>query len=479
MINIVVVSHSAQLARGVQELAQQMMRADGCQLALAAGVDDEEHPIGTDAVRVMDAINSVAQGDGIDGIVVLMDLGSALLSAETALELLEPAVAEKVKLCSAPLVEGTLAAVVAANAGAPLAQVLAEAQGALQAKQAQLGEAPGAEENVGLPLAEGKSVSWLVQNPHGLHARPAARLAETLAPFDAELLLEKNGQCVNPRSLNQLALLQVRHGDTIRLIANGQQADQALAAFKALAEQHFGETISAQQQPSLHGMPVAESVSTGPVLQTASFWPVVAEKSIGTDDVINEQQRLREALQHTLSDLNKLAERTATLIGKPQAGIFGAHSMLLDDPDLQQQAYARIAQRLYCAERAWREVLEAVADDYLALDDAYLRARELDVRDLLRRTLSHLQQQTIPPIALAEPVILVMDEIMPSDVVMLDRRMVLGICLSGGSVVSHSAILAKAMGIPMVVGLSGCMEKTHCGQKVMLDAARGVLQLSH
>lgn len=476
MINIVVVSHSAQLARGVQELAQQMMRADGCQLALAAGVDDEEHPIGTDAVKVMDAINSVAQ---CDGVVVLMDLGSALLSAETALELLEPAVAEKVKLCSAPLVEGTLAAVVAANAGAPLSQVLAEAQGALQAKQAQLGEAPGAEENVGLPLAEGKSVSWLVQNPHGLHARPAARLAETLAPFDAELLLEKNGQCVNPRSLNQLALLQVRHGDTIRLIANGTQADQALAAFKALAEQHFGETISAQQQPSLHGMPVAESVSTGPVLQAASFWPAVAEKSIGADDVINEQQRLREALQHTLSDLNKLAERTATLIGKPQAGIFGAHSMLLDDPDLQQQAYARIAQRLYCAERAWREVLEAVADDYLALDDAYLRARELDVRDLLRRTLCHLQQQTIPPIPLAEPVILVMDEIMPSDVVMLDRRMVLGICLSGGSVVSHSAILAKAMGIPMVVGLSGCMEKTRSGQKVMLDAARGVLQLSH
>lgn len=476
MINIVVVSHSAQLARGVQELAQQMMRADGCQLALAAGVDDEEHPIGTDAVKVMDAINSVAQ---CDGIVVLMDLGSALLSAETALELLEPAVAEKVKLCSAPLVEGTLAAVVAANAGAPLAQVLAEAQGALQAKQAQLGEAPGAEENVGLPLAEGKSVSWLVQNPHGLHARPAARLAETLAPFDAELLLEKNGQCVNPRSLNQLALLQVRHGDTIRLIANGTQADQALAAFKTLAEQHFGETVSARQQPSLHGMPVAESVSTGPVLQAASFWPAVAEKSIGADDVINEQQRLREALQHTLSDLNKLAERTATLIGKPQAGIFGAHSMLLDDPDLQQQAYARIAQRLYCAERAWREVLEAVADDYLALDDAYLRARELDVRDLLRRTMCHLQQQTIPPIALAEPVILVMDEIMPSDVVMLDRRMVLGICLSGGSVVSHSAILAKAMGIPMVVGLSGCMEKTHSGQKVMLDAARGVLQLSH
>lgn len=104
-----------------------------------------------------------------------------------------------------------------------------------------------------------------MQNPHGLHARPAARLVEALAPFKAELVLEKQGQCVDPRSLNQLALLQVRHGDTIRLIADGAQADEALAAFKALAEQHFGETVSERQQPSLHGIPVAESVTSGPV----------------------------------------------------------------------------------------------------------------------------------------------------------------------------------------------------------------------
>lgn len=476
MINIVVVSHSAQLARGVEELALQMMRGDGCKLVLAAGVDDAEHPIGTDAIKVMEAIESVADGAGI---VVLMDLGSALLSAETALDLLDPQLAAKVRLCSAPLVEGTLAAVVAANSGAGLEQVLAEAQGALLAKQVQLGEAAPAVKNVELPLTHGESVSWTVQNSHGLHARPAARLAETLAPFDAELVLEKQGQCANPRSLNQLALLQVRHGDTIRLIADGPQAKQALAAFRALAEQHFGETVSEQQLPSLHGIPVAESVTSGPVLQALSFWPTVAERPIGADDVLTEQQRLREALQHTLSDLNRLAERTGTLIGKPQAAIFGAHSMLLDDPDLQQAAYTRIVQQQCSAEQAWRQEMEAIIEDYRALDDEYMRARELDVRDMLRRTLSHLQQQPLLPITLAAPSILVMDELMPSDVVMLDRRLVLGICLSGGNALSHSAILAKAMGIPMVVGMNDCLSKTRSGQKAMLDAARGVLQLSH
>lgn len=475
MINIVVVSHSALLAQGVEALARQMMRRDGCRLALAAGVEDEQNPIGTDALQVMAAIESVADGDGI---VVLMDLGSALLSAETALELLEPALAAKVTLCAAPLVEGTLAAVVAANAGGGLEQVLAEARGALQAKQAQLGETASALNAAELPPAQGKSVSWRVQNAHGLHARPAARLAEALAHFDAELVLEKGGQRVDPRSLNQLALLQVGHGDTIRLSADGRQADEALAAFNALAQQHFGEAVSGEQPLSLHGVPVAESVSSGPILQWRSVWPTLPARHTGVDDILHEQQRLRQALQQTLGDLNRLAERTATLIGKPQAGIFGAHSMLLDDPDLQQAAYTRIAQQCCSAEQAWRQELEAVAADYRALDDDYLRARELDVRDILRRTLSYLQQQPIAPITLSEPVILVMDEIMPSEVVMLDRRLVLGICLSGGNALSHSAILAKAMGMPMVVGMSDCLLQTRSGQTAMLDAARGVLQLS-
>ncbi|CAI2504125.1 Phosphoenolpyruvate-protein phosphotransferase [Serratia proteamaculans] len=90
-----------------------------------------------------------------------------------------------------------------------------------------------------------------------------------------------------------------------------------------------------------------------------------------------------------------------------------------------------------------------------------------------------VEELALPVITLTAPSILVMDELMPSDVVMLDRRLVLGICLSGGNALSHSAILAKAMGMPMVVGMNDCMSKTRNGQKAMLDAARGVLQLSH
>ena len=133
MIGIVVVSHSAMLAAGLKALADQL--GSPARLLLAAGVDDPDHPIGTDAIAVMSAIEEADDGSGV---LVLMDLGSALLSAETALELLPPDLSSRVRLCPAPLVEGSLAAVVAAGSGMSLDEVAAEALGALGPKQAML-----------------------------------------------------------------------------------------------------------------------------------------------------------------------------------------------------------------------------------------------------------------------------------------------------------------------------------------------------
>ncbi|EGK2838037.1 PTS-dependent dihydroxyacetone kinase phosphotransferase subunit DhaM, partial [Escherichia coli] len=127
MVNLVIVSHSARLGEGVGELARQMLMNDGCKLAIAAGIDDPDSPIGTDPIKVMEAIESVADTDHV---LVMMDIGSALLSAETALDLLDPAMAAKVRLCAAPLVEGTLAATVSAASGAGIDKVIADAMNA-------------------------------------------------------------------------------------------------------------------------------------------------------------------------------------------------------------------------------------------------------------------------------------------------------------------------------------------------------------
>lgn len=238
MIGIVVVSHSATLAAGLQALADQM--GSPARLLLAAGVDDPENPIGTDAIAVMSAIE---QADDGSGVLVLMDLGSALLSAETALELLPAELSARVRLSPAPLVEGTLAAVVAAGAGLSLDEVAAEALAGLQAKVAMLGGREVSTPAISEPVPEVTQLSWRhrVCNPHGLHVRPAAKLVAALKPFEAELTLYKGDKGVNPHSLTRLAMLDVRCGDEIELRASGPEAEQAILAFQALAEGRFGE----------------------------------------------------------------------------------------------------------------------------------------------------------------------------------------------------------------------------------------------
>src|SRR5437667_12640109 len=134
MVGTVIVSHSETWAAGVRELAAEMAGPD-VKLELAGGLA-EAGALGTDAVRVMEAIGRADSGDGV---LVLMDLGSAVLSAETALDFLTPEQRGAVLLCEAPLVEGAVAAAVAARLGEPLREVAKEARAGLQGKTAQLG----------------------------------------------------------------------------------------------------------------------------------------------------------------------------------------------------------------------------------------------------------------------------------------------------------------------------------------------------
>ncbi len=180
-VGLVVVSHSRALADAAVELAREMLQgpqtAVDVALEVAAGLDDGA--LGTDATAILDALTAADSGDGV---VVLMDLGSAVLSAELALELLDDEARERVVLCAAPLVEGLVVAAVQAAGGATRDAVAAEALDGLAGKQAHLGPAPQAHApeapDDGEASVEG---SFVVGNPHGLHARPAARLVQEAA----------------------------------------------------------------------------------------------------------------------------------------------------------------------------------------------------------------------------------------------------------------------------------------------------------
>lgn len=466
MVNLVIVSHSARLGEGVGELAQQMLMGGSCKIAIAAGIDDPQNPIGTDPIKVMEAIESVSDADHV---LVMMDIGSALLSAETALELLDPAIAAKVRLCAAPLVEGTLAATVSAASGADIDKVIADAMNALEAKREQLGLPSFTPEPHVTPAfsaqdAEAKSVSVVIKNHNGLHVRPASRLVATLSAFNADLLLEKNGKCVTPDSLNQIALLQVRCNDTVRLLASGEQADEALSAFRQLAAGNFGESQQDAQ---------AESPAT-PEVAGVAFWytPVLPPVSKASDRRPTEEQaRLRNALDLTLLDLMALTTRVEENWPGDLAAIFSGHHMLLDDPELFDTACTVLRSERCTAEYAWQQVLNGLSEQYRLLDDAYLQARYIDIDDLLQRTLRHLLQSPLTLPDVTAPAVLVADNLYPSTVLELDPHIVKGICLRAGSPFAHGAIIAREMGIGWVCQQGDALNGLQTGERLTLDVA--------
>lgn len=464
MVNLVIVSHSARLGEGVGELAQQMLMGGGCKIAIAAGIDDPQNPIGTDPIKVMEAIESVADTDHV---LVMMDIGSALLSAETALDLLDPTIAAKVRLCAAPLVEGTLAATVSAAAGADIDKVIADAMNALEAKREQLGLPSSASEPRITPSfsaqdASAKSVSVVIKNPNGLHVRPASRLVATLSAFNADLLLEKNGKCVTPDSLNQISLLQVRCHDTVRLLASGEQADDALAAFSRLAAENFGESledtaVAATSTEDIAGNAFCYAPALPPVRQASDLSPGA------------EQARLRNALDLTLLDLMTLITRVEDNWPGDLAAIFSGHHMLLDDPELFDTACALLRNEHCTAEYAWQQVLSGLSTQYRQLDDAYLQARYIDIDDLLQRTLRHLLQSPRVLPEFIAPAILVADDLFPSTVPELDPNVVKGICLREGSPLAHGALIAREMGIAWVCQQGDALNEVQTGERLTLD----------
>lgn len=240
MIGIVVVSHSDALARAAVELALQMGGDAPPAIEIAAGVDGG---FGTDAVAIAAAIDRAA---GEDGVLVVMDLGSAILSAEMAMEFASSTA--RVVLSPAPFVEGLIAAVVLAAAGADLDTVAGEARGALSAKLDQLGSpepapAPVSDE---APRDAASEVHFdaVIDNPSGLHARPAALFVKAASRHDAIVQLadlDRGGAAVPGRSLIALMALGVRPGTRIRVSASGPEARAALDELRALVEDGFGE----------------------------------------------------------------------------------------------------------------------------------------------------------------------------------------------------------------------------------------------
>ncbi|MCT8267807.1 phosphoenolpyruvate--protein phosphotransferase [Afifella sp. JA880] len=501
MIGIVVVSHSARLAEGVKELADGMTQVE-IPIAAAGGVDDPDNPLGTDGIRVLEAIHEVMSDEGV---LIFADLGSAKLSADMAIDLLEPEEQEKVKFCDAPLVEGVLAAAVQIASGGKLADVMREAQeaGAVAAPEAgsEDTDAPAARDD-----SDTKAEEFVIRNRHGLHARPASLLVQTMNGFDGDIRLEnltKGKKPVNAKSINGIMLSAVTGNDRIRLTAAPDEADAVFSAMRRLVEDNFGEDdempaeAPAPSKPApskaqaasspgtseapeatdtLTGITIAPGFALGPLHHVRQEMPKIEAAKI--DDPDAEIARFDEALKDAEAEIEAAMQAMGEGLSDYDRQIFSAHITYLHDPEITGGVRERIRSEKLGAAAIWQETMSELADTYSGLEDKLLQGRAADIVDVGQRVLRFLIGDEAASALPDEPAILAFHELRPSDVLRLADTSVLGICSAVGGETSHAGILASNLSIPVVFSLGEGLNGVKDGQKVLLDGGKARLDLA-
>lgn len=306
--------------------------------------------------------------------------------------------------------------------------------------------------------------SVVLANAHGLHARPATHLVNLTKSFQGDIQVAVDeGNFVSAKSLTRLLALGCKRGQTLRFIAEPEtDAVEALDKVILAVQQGLGEEVEPIQSSDIKVEQASEIPSHSKPLSTNTGIAASSGLAFGPVHVIKpkvyqyermglsvkaEKEKLDIALHAVKNNIHQVIAKSEVAEIKQ---IFQAHLEMLDDPDLINGVYQKINLNL-SAPAAWHEHIEAAAKEQAALPDRLLAERATDLRDIGDRVLAQLCGEVIIEEP-KEPYILIMYDVGPSDVARLNKDRVAGILTAVGGASAHSAIVARALGIPAIVG---------------------------
>ncbi len=463
MIGIVIVSHSLALAEAAHDFASTMAPNSSLKVEIAAG--DAQGELGTSATKIASAIKRAASGDGVW---VVVDLGSALLNSEMAVDLAGASNYEIVVSASS-LVEGLTAAMATAARGASLTEVELEACRASNLQQLSLPETPQPDVWSGWDDAAALETTARIVDKNGLHARPSARLAQAVASFDAQVRIRnssRSGPFVDASSITNLMTLGASAGDVMTIESCGRQAQETLDQLRDLLSDG---TNPAESNPEQELIGVSSGVAVGPVVRanrSRTDWMHATYEALSVSE---EQDRFNAALEAVKEELLHLAALTRATTGDSEALIIDSARNILDDFQLLNPVRNEI-QTGTSALQAWVVEVSSLLARVESLPEPYQRQRATDIRDLRDRVAAELAGV---PASLEDlkSGIIVAAELSAADVAQLDPKSCLGIATTHGSRTSHASILARSLSIPAIVGVSAETIEALIGRTVLLDAS--------
>jgi len=347
--------------------------------------------------------------------------------------------------------------------------------------------------------AAGRSVSSeaiLIPNATGLHARPAAVLANLAKRFSSRILLTRGDDQANAKSVVSIMGLEIAQNDKVVIVATGPDADAAIDSIAPQLAAGLGDEgavpapapATTEPDPAnapaprprsddpnlLLGVAASPGLGVGSVFQLRRDEIDVPETAAGEPRV--ERRHLEEAVERAKNELESLQTELRAKADPAKAAIFAAHQELLEDPDLIDIAESAIAKGKSAA-FAWQRAYSTHAERLSKLKNAIMAGRAADLRDVGRRVLGILTNHPTEEPAIPAGSILIAEELSPSDTAKLDPTQVLGFATVGGGATSHVAILARSLDIPAVAGIEPRALDLANGTQVILDGGKGQLRI--
>jgi multiphosphoryl transfer protein len=343
------------------------------------------------------------------------------------------------------------------------------------------------ERPAGVALADAPYVDVTLAPGLGLHARPATFLVDVAKRYASDIQIQHDGKLANCKALASLLKLGVEGGSPIRILARGVDQDAALNAVRQAVEDGLGEGAEPAALAETYawtpmsaarlitGVAASPGLAIGPLHQFKRTQMVVSDAT--PHDRAAEQQRLQQAVEAAHQQLDQVYEDVKSRAGRNEAAIFLAHQALLDDPDLMNELHERI-EAGHNAAWSWQQAIDARVSDLQQLGNERLAARAADFHDVGQRVLRLLAWTAEGDAPLPEePVIVVAEDLTPSDTARLDPRRTLGVCTASGGPTSHTAIIARSLDIPAIVGAGAALLEQANGTMCILDGAAGVLYI--
>ncbi|MCL6571469.1 MAG: phosphoenolpyruvate--protein phosphotransferase [Bacillus sp. (in: Bacteria)] len=227
----------------------------------------------------------------------------------------------------------------------------------------------------------------------------------------------------------------------------------------------------------LHGIAASNGIAIAKAYRLVE--PDLSFKNITIEDATAEVDRFRKAIEKSKSELEAIRDQAKVNLGADKAAIFEAHLLVLSDPELNGPIEDKIQSEKVNAESALKDTADMFIMMFEQMDNEYMRERAADIRDVTKRVLAHLLGVELPtPSMITEEVIIVAEDLTPSDTAQLNRQYVLGFTTNIGGRTSHSAIMARSMEIPAVVGTKNATEEINNGDLVIVDGLKGEVHIN-